>query len=274
MSLRTAAAWAGVNEIASLSDVALLKRLRAAADWLGDIAGALPQNACVKSAAPTGRRLRVADGSSISGPGSAGTDWRLHNLRTRARASRIWRSATRAGGESFLRVPLRQGDIVGDRVYARAASLEKVVSAGADLIVRTGWISVRLTTPGGQRVDWNAIYEPMQPDEVCEMNVLVQHSRRKGQGRPPLRARLIVKCKDETATQKAQKAATRGNQRRCSNRLQPMTLIPGGFVMLLTSVPADELTADEVSGPSSCPPAVAKMRARRMSAMACLTPRG
>ena len=51
MSLRTAAAWAGVNEIASLSDVALLKRLRAAADWLGDIAGALLQNACAKSAA-------------------------------------------------------------------------------------------------------------------------------------------------------------------------------------------------------------------------------
>ncbi|MER8677097.1 MULTISPECIES: hypothetical protein [unclassified Mesorhizobium] len=64
--------------LASLSDVALLKRLRAAADWLGDIAGALLQKACAKSTAPTGRRLRVVDGSSISRPGSAGTDWRLH----------------------------------------------------------------------------------------------------------------------------------------------------------------------------------------------------
>ncbi|MER9508652.1 hypothetical protein [Mesorhizobium sp. M0579] len=154
MSLRTAAAWAGVNEIASLSDVALLKRLRAAADWLGDIAGALLQKACAKSAEPTGRRLRVVDGSSISRPGSAGTDWRLHATYepALARFTHLEISDVR-GGESFLRVPLRQGDIVvGDRAYARAPSLEKVVSAGADFIVRTGWTSVRLTTPYGQRV--------------------------------------------------------------------------------------------------------------------------
>jgi Transposase DDE domain len=248
MSLRTAAAWAGVNEIASLSDVALLKRLRGAADWLGDIAGALLQNACAKSAAPTGRRLRVVDGSSISRPGSAGTDWRLHATYepALARFTHLEISDVR-GGESFLRAPLRQGDIVvGDRAYARAPSLEQVAATGADFIVRTGWTSVRLTTPDGQRVDWNAIYEPMQPGEVCEMNVLVEHSGRKGRGRPPLPTRLIVKRKDEKATQKAQKAAKRGNQRRCSNRLQPMTLIAAGFVMLLTSVPADELTADEV----------------------------
>jgi len=248
MSLRSAAAWAGVNDVASLSDVALLKRLRGAADWLGDIAGALLQNACAKSAAPTGRRLRVVDGSSISRPGSAGTDWRLHATYepALARFTHLEISDVR-GGESFLRVPLRQGDIVvGDRAYARAPSLEKVAAAGADFIVRTGWTSVRLTTPDGQRVDWNAIYEPMQPGEVCEMNVLVEHSGRKGRGKPPLPTRLIVKRKDEKATQKAQKAAKRGNQRRCSNKLQPMTLIAAGFVMLLTSVPADELTADEV----------------------------
>ncbi|ESZ35810.1 hypothetical protein NKI96_14525 [Mesorhizobium sp. M0292] len=125
--------------LASLSDVALLKRLRAAADWLGDIAGALLQKACAKSAAPTGRRLRV-DGSSISRPGSAGTDWRVHATYepALARFTHLEISDVR-GGESFLRVPLRQGDIVvGDRGYARAPSLEKVVSAGADFIVRTG----------------------------------------------------------------------------------------------------------------------------------------
>lgn len=163
-----------------------MKRLRAAADWLG--AGALLQKACAKSAAPTGRRLRV-DGSSISRPGSAGTDWRVHATYepALARFTHLEISDVR-GGESFLRVPLRQGDIVvGDRAYARAPSLEKVVSAGADFIVRTGWTSVRLTTPDGQRVDWNAIYEPMQPGEVCEINVLVEHSGRKGRGKRPCR---------------------------------------------------------------------------------------
>ncbi|ESW94859.1 hypothetical protein X769_31670 [Mesorhizobium sp. LSJC268A00] len=41
------------------------------------------------------------------------------------------------------------------------------------------------------------------------MNVLVEHSGRKGRGKPPLQTRLIVKRKDEKATQKAQKAARR-----------------------------------------------------------------
>ena len=250
MSLRTAAAWAGVNEIASLSDVALLKRLRAAADWLGDIAGALLQDACAKSAAPTGRRLRVVDGSSISRPGSAGTDWRLHATYEPALARFTHLEISDVhGGEGFCRVPLRQGDIVvGDRCYARAPSLEKVALAGADFIVRTGWASVRLTTLDGQLVDWNAIYAPMQPGEVCEMDVFAQHSGRRGKGRgkPLLPVRLIVKRKDAKATEKSEKAARRGNQRRCSKRLQPMTITAAGFVMLLTSVPVDAMTAEEV----------------------------
>lgn len=78
----------------------------------------------------------------------AWTDWRLHATYepALARFTHLEISDVR-GGESFLRVPLRQGDIVvGDRAYARAPSLEKVVSAGADFIVRTGWTSVRLTT--------------------------------------------------------------------------------------------------------------------------------
>ncbi|TJW32486.1 MAG: hypothetical protein E5W83_36430 [Mesorhizobium sp.] len=98
-------------------------------------------------------------------------------------------------------------------------------------------------------MDWNAIYEPMQPGEVCEMDVLVEHSgrRRKGRGKPLLRARLIVKRKDAKATEKAQKVARRGHQRRrCNSTLQPMTVTAAGFVMLLTSISADEMTADKV----------------------------
>lgn len=41
LSLRSAAAWAGVSGVAALSDVAPRKRLRGAADWLGQVAGAL-----------------------------------------------------------------------------------------------------------------------------------------------------------------------------------------------------------------------------------------
>ena len=39
MSLREASAWAQMQGIADVSDVALLKRLRGAADWFGALAG-------------------------------------------------------------------------------------------------------------------------------------------------------------------------------------------------------------------------------------------
>ncbi len=41
LSLRGAAAWAEISAVARLSDVALLNRLRRAADWLGEIVAAI-----------------------------------------------------------------------------------------------------------------------------------------------------------------------------------------------------------------------------------------
>src|SRR5918993_3345718 len=40
LSLRTAAAWAGVSGLADLSDTAVMKRVRQGAGWVGGVAGA------------------------------------------------------------------------------------------------------------------------------------------------------------------------------------------------------------------------------------------
>src|ERR671912_567925 len=64
LSLRTAAAWAGVSGLADLSDTAVVKPVPKAAGWLGGVAGALLRRAAAASTAPDGpppgRRLRVA----------------------------------------------------------------------------------------------------------------------------------------------------------------------------------------------------------------------
>lgn len=251
LSLRSAAAWAGMNDVACLSDVSLLKRLRGAADWLGLIAGALLGNVAAKSTVSHGRRLRIVDGSSISHPGSSGTNWRLHATYEPALARFThFELSDVHGGEGFSRVPLGRGDIaLGDRAYARAPALEKVVSAGADFIVRVGWSNVRLTTLDGQLVDWNAIFAPLQPGEISEVTVLGEHSGHKcrGRGKPLFRARLIVRRKDAVTAEKSEKIARRNHQRRRYDKeLQPMTITSAGFLMLLTSVPSEEMTADEV----------------------------
>lgn len=251
MSLRSAAAWAGLNGVAAISDVALLKRLRGSADWLGDIAGALLRKASDPGDAAVARRLRIVDGSSISRPGSAGTDFRLHAAYEPALARFTHLELTDVhGGESFSRIPIAPGDIVlGDRAYARAPALHEVVSAGADFIVRMAWSNVRLTSLDGRLIDWNAIYGTMMPGDVCEHQVRVEYSGPgcRQRGKPLFHARLIVRRKDEEATARAAKATRRRHQKRADGKsMHPLTVATSGFLLLLTSMPADEMTAEDV----------------------------
>jgi hypothetical protein len=121
LSLRGAAAWAGVSGLADLSDTAVMNRLRHAAPWLGEIAGALLRRAVAGPAAgpapqspltgqvpglPPGRRLRIADGSVVTGPGSTGTEWRLHATYDLATSRFTGLELTDdRGAESFTRTP-------------------------------------------------------------------------------------------------------------------------------------------------------------------------
>ena len=151
LSLRSAAAWAGVSGVAQLSDVALRRRIRGAAEWLGQIAGALlSARSPADDVVPTGR-LRIVDGSSISHTGADGTNWRLHAAYDPTTACFTDLELTGAdGGEGFGRFSFSKGDlVVGDRGYAKPRGLQHVLAAGADFLVRVGWNSVRMITPDG-----------------------------------------------------------------------------------------------------------------------------
>src|SRR5260221_3778928 len=79
MSLRTVAAWAETIGLGELSDVAALKRLRASAGWLQEVAGSLlARRLRCPAAASTGRVIPRVDSTTISQPRSDRADWRLH----------------------------------------------------------------------------------------------------------------------------------------------------------------------------------------------------
>lgn len=251
LSLRSAAAWAGLQGVASLSDVALMKRLRGAADWLGLVAGALLRGAQATTTPLAGRPLRIVDGSAIAQPGSAGTDWRLHATYDPKAARFVHLELTDAhGAEGFARAPLQAGDVVlGDRFYARPRGLQDVLSARADFIVRVGWSSLRLVTAAGTPLDWEPIYASLAPGEIAEREVWVEHAGKGGKrrGQPLFRARLIVVRKDEAANARAEKAVRRSHNRRRNQRvLQPLTIAAAGFLMVLTSLPAETAPAADV----------------------------
>src|SRR3979490_1818115 len=83
--LRLTAAWAEAMELASLSNVALLKRLRNSVDWVEEMVGRMisagVRGAC--AAAARGRRVRLVDATAVAKAGrddrEYGGVWGVHS---------------------------------------------------------------------------------------------------------------------------------------------------------------------------------------------------
>lgn len=246
LSLRSAAAWAGVSGVAALSDVALRKRLRGAADWLGLVAGALLRTVTAGlTAAPlAGRRLRIVDASHIRSPGAKGTPWRLHaDYDPGAGRFTDLKLTDLHEAEHFTRLRFDAGEVVlGDRGYARPKGLQHVLASGADFVVRVGWYNLRMTTLEGEPLDWEPIYAGLAPGEATERRVIVTR-RNKGAGRRSkalFPARLIVVRQHAAASKRALRAVReRRRKKNWRGTLQPLTLASTGYLMVLTSLPVE-----------------------------------
>ena len=116
----------------------VFKRLRAAGPWLCWLA----QQERGAAALPLGtvcRRVRAVDATTVCEPGSTGGDWRVHYAVNLADLQCDFFQLTeiRESGETFRRVPVKEGDILlGDRVYAGPPGVAHVLGSGGDGIVR------------------------------------------------------------------------------------------------------------------------------------------
>lgn len=142
LSLRSAAALAAGTDTAHLSDVALLKRLSGAADWLEAIVAAILAER-PKVSAPLGefvaetRDLVLLDGTAISQPGSRGSDWVLHSRYKPGHGFSGFELTDRHGAETLERHTFNPGEIViADRVYARGKGFSHVLSRDSQAVQR------------------------------------------------------------------------------------------------------------------------------------------
>lgn len=243
-SLRQTAAWAEAAEIASLSDVALLKRFRKTPDWLGHLLGVklaervtpVPSNAT---------RLRLIDATTVPAPGSVGTDWRVHldfNPGTLA-ISEIQVTGAE-GGESLLRFDFDPGELViADRGYAHRPGLVHVLKAGAQFIVRLNWSSVPLQQVGGGEFRLLETLRALPEAQVAAFDLEIAPQPR--EHLPAVPVRLAAVRKSEEAAEEARKKAMREAARR-SKKLLPETLELAGYVLILTSTSATDFSPAEV----------------------------
>ena len=168
-SLRLVATWAFLQGVAAVSDVALLNRLRGARPWLGRLVGTLLLGMQLGTTAPVAR-VRLVDATAISGPGSAGTDWRVHlSIDLATGCLEALELTDVHGAEGLPRFPPAPGDLlISDSGYARANDLGQLWAHGGQFITRTGWCKLAFQTAAGDPWDLLTWLQALPPLPVAE----------------------------------------------------------------------------------------------------------
>lgn len=153
-SLLEATVWLQRGGGPHVSAVALHKRLRACGPW----AAWILQQLCGRAQTRLpgwDRRVLVADATVITGPGSCGTDYRIHGLLNLGDFRWAGCAVTDAtGGEHLHRWTYQPGDLVlADRGYATASNVAAACAQGADVLIRWKRSHSGLRTVTGDRCE-------------------------------------------------------------------------------------------------------------------------
>jgi hypothetical protein len=239
-SLRLVGAWATMIGLGHLSDVATRQRLRKTQAWLGRIIGmwlAQRQSPLVKRPVI----VRLNDATTVSRPGSQGTDWRLHVTFDLGACCLEGVEVTDVkGGETLARHPMRAGEIhVADRGYAHPKGLGALWASLVYLVVRLNAHNVPLETADGQRFDLVPWLQAEATDQPREGSVWVTTP----QGR--FEARLIAQRLPEPAAEAARRRLRRNSHKK-GHTPSPASLVAAGFLLVLTNLPALTWPAQQV----------------------------
>lgn len=158
LSLKQATARAERLDIASISDVALMNRLKKSEEWLRALTIKTLQERDIEysTMADVGnKQIRVIDASTVEEPGSTGTDWRVHYaLQLPSLECDFIEITDQTGGETYKRVPVTEGDIIlGDRGYCHREGVAHVLNEGGDVLVRLTWNTFPLEDRSGNEFD-------------------------------------------------------------------------------------------------------------------------
>lgn len=238
-SLRLVGAWALIQGIANLSDVAWLYRFYQCGPWLGRLIGQVLQQRNATLAFLQGVRLRIVDATVISKPGSTGTDWRVHLSFDLGRMCLDGIEVTDAqGGESLARFAPRADEIyVADRGYCAANGLGSLLSRLGRLVVRINWHNLPLHTVLGHRLDLI--------DWLKGLSILTERTVRITTTQGDFWVRLIA-C--PLPAQQAERARERvaKQARKKGRQVSYPTWLAAGYILLVTNLPHDTWEASRV----------------------------
>ncbi len=251
LGLRLSAARAEALGLASISDVALLKRVRKALPWLERLVARLLAAAAARGdcniAAAHGRLVRLVDGTTVAKKGlkdkAEGGLWRVQavfDLPTERFSAFDLTDETVA--EQFDRAPAVAGEIrIGDRYYLQPERIARVLAAKGDIIVRARWNAVRWLDADGAKADLIAILKAARGRGIIDQPISIARS-----DGPPLALRLVAIRRPKEARDQAIEAARR-KAKKNGGTIRPQTLIAAEWMILVTSLPKETFSLQDIS---------------------------
>jgi hypothetical protein len=244
LSLRSAAARAAELGFATMSDVALLKRLRTSEAWLRTLAArtfSQTRFGTKLSAVYQGRRFRAFDATTIEEPGATGTNWRVHfGLSLPDLQCDFYELTDDKGGETFTRYPIEPGDVVlGDRGYSHRRGVAHVLRAGADVLLRLNSTSFPLLDSENKPFSLIDNLRKINGVGPSEWPVQFVFEKKK------YKLRLCAIRKSKLAAEKSKIKAERTAKRK-GKQIGATTIELAEYIFVVTSLPIGEADASRV----------------------------
>lgn len=247
--LRLTAAWAEAIGLASLSNVAVLKRLRQSVEWLERLVCRLIDAGTREAgvAAAKGRPVRLVDATSVAkagrdARGSCGR-WRIHSVFDLASERFTAFDLTdESEGEVIDRAEIVAGEIrVADRAHLQPDRIAKLLDRGADIVVRAAWNNARWVDEQGNPVDLIGLLKKARGKGLIDQPIWI-----KGSAKEPIALRLVAIRKPKEARDRSIEKLKRHARDKCRN-LKPETLVAAEWVIIVTSLDRDEYPLSAIS---------------------------
>ena len=245
--------------LASISNVALLKRVRKSLPWLEclvarQLAAAAPRERNI--AAAHGRLVRLVDGTTVAKKGlkdrEEGGVWRVQaTFDLPAERFSAFELTDETVGEQFDFAAVVPGEIRimrdaclrhdGDRNYLQPDRVANVLAAQGDIIIRARWNAVRWLDAKGEKADLIALLKAKRGRGIIDQRVWIACTKA-----APLALRLVAIRRPKEARDQAIEKARKKAQKNGSV-IMPETLIAAEWMILVTSLPKETFSLQDIS---------------------------
>ena len=245
-SMRETVTRARLADLADISDVALLGRLRKAKEWLHSLCISLFAEQGIALNKKGGFQVRLFDATTVKETGKTGSLWRIHYSLTLPTLScdffKLTETKGQGTGESFFQFSIKKGDyIIADGGYSTVPGIHHVASKKAYVMVRVNTQSLIMQNlKGGEISLLDKLMGIKKAGTVRSWPVQIP-----GHKSEVVEGRICIIRKTEAAIKLAQ-AKLRRNAQRKGHSLRPETLEYGKYVIVFTTFPEESFSDIDV----------------------------